>query len=81
MLGGIHILEEGIGKFADRGVVHLVIFISEMLLHDPLVARHEAAIGFECCNNVPRHERSLYGPSTDGNTNAISKRDFHSSGT
>ena len=38
MLGGIHILEEGIGEFADLGVVHLVIFMIEILLHDPLVA-------------------------------------------
>ena len=53
VLGGIHIIEEGIGKFADLGVVHLVIFITEMLLHDPLVARHDAAIRFKCCNNVP----------------------------
>ena len=52
VLGGIHIIEEGIGKFADLGVVHLVIFMIEMLLHDSLVARHEAAIRFKCCSNV-----------------------------
>ena len=45
-------LEEGIGEFADLGVIHLEVFIIEVLHHDPLVARHEAAIGFKCCNNV-----------------------------
>ena len=45
-------LEEGIGEFADLGVVHLDVFMIEMLLHDPLVARHEAAIRFKRCNNV-----------------------------
>ena len=52
VLGGIHIIEEGIGKFADLGVVHLVIFMIEMLLHDPLVARHEAAIRLFCLSTL-----------------------------
>ena len=45
-------MKKASAKFADLGVVHLVIFMIEMLLHDPLVARHEAAIRFKCCNNV-----------------------------
>ena len=115
VLGGIHIIEEGIGKFTDLGVVHLVIFITEMLIHDPLVAGIVQRIGSRlvvcaryCISHrtpsldrhrIPCHRagadlvlslsihrflgtissralRSLYDPSTDGNTNAISKRDF-----
>ena len=45
LLVGIHIFEEGIGEFMDLGVVHLNVFTSERLLHDPVVAQYDVPSG------------------------------------